>query len=764
MRQLYYSIRTLLRGWGSNLTKIISLTLGLFIGILLFSRVVFELSFDSGYKEADKLCVVNALYTIGGEVKDPVQVVMGPVPQAIYDAFPEGVESATVVSGWYGENTFFKDNIRLRPKMVMADSLFFQTMGIEVISGDPRELTNPEVLFVSQSFAKEAFGGESPIGKTLLYNKNMPMTVKGIYADTPENCSLQHDVVISFATIVKNNWQYAGWNGGDSFQGFVRLKDIDDIDKVNARIDQSIEKHMPYDLASGFGVKYSLQPIREVYAGKEAVHKMILIMSLLAIAILFIASMNYVLISISSLARRAKAVGVHKCSGASNGTVFSMFLWETGIIIFVSLLLVLFIMLNFKDSIEDIASASLTSLFTWNTLWVPLAVIVFLFLAAGVLPGRLFSSIPVTQVFRRYTDRKSGWKRSLLFVQFTGVTFIFGVLCVVLFQYNRIMTKELGYNPDRVATVYQYFEDPESALDRLRLLPMVEGSSVAGDDIASGYGGMPVDNEQGRTMFTARASTCMYDYLSFMGVKIVKGKGFDGDMQAVVNEEFVRRVGTGWADGVIGKKYLDYTIVGVMSDYSVKSFYEKQDPIALVGNYKMNGCYHVRLKEPFDENLRAFNQKVAEMFPTTDVVFKSLRQTLDDQYKSVRRFRDAVVLASISILLIALMGLIGYINDEVQRRSKEIAIRKVNGADAADILRLLSKDIVWIALPAVVLGTVASWFVGARWLDQFAEKIDLNIAWFVLVALIVIAVILLSVIIKAWRVANEDPVNSIKSE
>ena len=762
MRQLYYTIRTLLRGWGTNLTKIISLTLGLFIGILLFSRVVFELSFDSQYKEADKLCVINATYTIGGEVKEPTQTVMGPVPGAIHDAFPEYIESATVVSSWYGENTLFKGNIRLQPKIVMADSLFFHTMGIEVISGAPRELTNPEVVFVSQSFAREAFGGENPIGKTLLYNKNMPMTVKGIYADTPENCSLQHDVVISFATIVKNDWQYTGWDGGDSFQGFIRLKEADGIDEVNARIDAAIEKHMSYEPESGWVLKYSLQPLRQVHAEKEAVHKMILIMSLLAVAVLFIAAMNYVLISISSLARRAKAVGVHKCNGASNGTVFSMFLWETGVIILVSLLLVFLIMLNFREKIEDIASASLTSLFAWNTLWVPLVVILVLFLISGVLPGRLFSLIPVTQVFRRYTDRKSGWKRTLLFVQFAGVTFIFGVLCVVLFQYNRIMTKDLGYNPDRVACVYQYFEDSESALDQLRLLPMVEGASVAEDAIISGYGGQPMQDEQGKTLFTARLSTCTYDYLSFMGVKIVDGKSFDAPMQVVVNEEFARRIG--WADGVVGKRYMDYLIVGVMNDYPVNSFYEKQKPVALIGNYTMNGCYHVRLKAPFDENLRALNQKMTEMFPAADVVFKSLRQALDDQYQSIRRFRDAVVLAFFSILIIALMGLIGYVNDEVQRRSKEISIRKVNGAGTVDILSLLSTDILWTAFPAVVLGAVASYFIGEKWLEQFAEKIDLMVAWFALIALIVIAIILLSVVAKAWRIANENPVNSIKSE
>lgn len=762
MRQLYYAIQTLLRGRSSNVTKVISLTLGLFVGILLFACVAFELSFDSSYKEADNLMCINATYYVKQVKSEPKQVVMGPVPAAIAEAFPEEVESATVICLWYGENTLFKDNVRLQPQMILADSLYFRTMGIEVLSGDPRELTNPEALFVSESFARQTFGGENPIGKTLLYNKTMPMTVKGIYADIPENCSLQHDVVISFATLLKHKWAEVGWGFGDSFQGYIRLKNPADIDKVNSRIDGVIEKYMPFQPESGFGVKYALQPLREIYVSSETVRQMVMIMSLLGMAILFVAAMNYVLISISSLLRRAKMVGVHKCSGASNGNIFSMFLWETGIIITVSLLLVVLLMLYFRTQIEEMASASIESLFAWQTLWVPLVVIALLFVIAGVLPARLFSSIPVTQVFRRYTDRKSGWKRSLLFVQFAGVTFIFGVLCVVLLQYHRVMTKDRGYDPDRVAFVYQYFPDSEIALDHLRHLPMVESASVSGSHITSGYGGMPMNNDQGKMLFQARFATCTYDYMDFMGIKLVQGKKFDTPFQVIVNEEFVRRAG--FPEGVIGKKYIDYPIVGVMNDFPVKDFYRPQDPVALISIYNMNGCYHVRLKEPFEENLQALNKQMTEMYPTADVVFKSLRQTIDKQYVSVRRFRDAVVLASVSILLIALMGLIGYINDEVRRRSKEIAIRKVNGAEALHVLRLFLRDIVWTTLLAVVLGVVGAYFVGTKWLEQFAEQVDLHMGWFILVGVVVIAVILSSVILKAWRIANENPVNSIKSE
>lgn len=764
MRQFYYVIQTLLRGRGSNITKIISLTLGLFVGILLFARVAFEMSFDSNYKEVDKLCVMNAEYYIGGEKGAPMQVVMAPVPAAVRDFFPEEIESATVVSRWWGDNTLFNSNIRMQPRIVLSDSLFFRTMGIEVLKGIPAELANPEVLFVSQSFARRAFGEDDPIGKVLMYNKTIPMIVKGVYADVPENCSLRHDVVISFATIYKNKWAQAAWNCDDSYEGFVRLRHTSDIDKVNARIDQAIEAHMPFKPESGFGIKYSLEPIRNIYIHAETVRKMVMIMSLLGFAILLLASLNYVLISVSSIPRRSKAVGVHKCNGASGTTVFGMFLWETAIILFISLLLVGILMINFREAIENITDASLTALFTWRTMWVPLLVIFLLFMVAGVLPGRMLSGIPVTLLFRRYTDGKKGWKRSLLFVQFAGVTFIFGVLCVVLMQYHRIMTKEMGYDPDRVAFTYYHFPGgTEAGKAALRLLPMVENVSVCTADITSGYGGGLISDENGKRLFTSRFNYVYPDYTEFMKIELKEGRSLRDSTECLVNEEFVRHIN--WPDSPIGHLVQDhFTIVGIMKDFPINSFYERQAPVTFVGWKNVNVCWHVRLKEPFEENLRELNRTLGEMFTGGDIVFKSLPETLEKQYTAVRRFRDAVMLASVSILLIALMGLIGYINDETRRRSKEIAIRKVNGAEAASILRLLSRDIALTAVPAVSLGILAAYFTGKKWLEQFAEQIDLNLGWFVLVALAVMLIILSSVVIKAWNIANQAPVNSIKSE
>ena len=136
---------------------------------------------------------------------------------------------------------------------------------------------------------------------------------------------------------------------------------------------------------------------------------------------IFVAIMNYVApIAIATMSRRAKSIGVHKCSGASAINIFSMFLFETGIVVLMSVIVALFYYFQYQRSDRRFTFGAVISLFTLETLWVPMLIVFVLFIVAGVLQGRLFSRIPVTQVFRRYTDGKKGWKRSLLFVQFMG--------------------------------------------------------------------------------------------------------------------------------------------------------------------------------------------------------------------------------------------------------------------------------------------------------------------------------------------------------
>ena len=174
---------------------------------------------------------------------------------------------------------------------------------------------------------------------------------------------------------------------------------------------------------------------------------------------------------------------------------------------------------------------------------------------------------------------------------------------------------------------------------------------------------------------------------------------------------------------------------------------------------------HVRLKEPFEENYLRLNEEMKKLYPEKTPVFTSYDKELRNRFETIRTFRNSVLIASIAILFITLMGLIGYTNDEVHRRSKEIAIRKVNGAEIKDILNMLCRDIAIIALPSVVMGTILSKFISDAWVSScFEDVLAISPIIYIGVTMVTLAFILGTVIAKSWKIANENPVLSIKNE
>lgn len=779
MRQLYYVIRTLLRGRGANLIKIISLGLGLTMSILLLTRVAFEMSFDTCFRDTDNLYQVYAVWTQNGERSEPETMNIGPVAGAILENFPREVEAATSVCKYTAGDPLFYGSVRFDDSKVMADSLFFQTMGIDVLTGNPRELMQKDVIFLSDRFARRIFADENPIGKTLMLGKEFPLTVKGTYAALPENTTLTgsggsaSEAVISMPTMWTRGIGNYSWNGGDSYFEYIRFRPGANKESVMQRLDAMIAKYLPAEMKEmELGYTAVVKPLRDEYRQSDAVQRMTKIMSLLAFSILFIASLNYVLISISSLTYRAKAVGVHKCNGASGATVFGMFLLETAIIIALALVLMGLLLFNFRDFVEDMLVVRLSSLFALHRVWVPVGTVALLFLIGGVLPGRIFARIPVSQVFRRYTEGKKGWKRPLLFVQFMGVAFIAGLMCVVMAQYDYVVHKDTGYRPERVATSYVNFDNVEAcdfAFTHFQNLPYVEAVSAASNNPSIGLSGETV-NEGGKSLLSTRFISLMDNYPQMMGLTLTSGRMPRDQSEVVVNETFVARMhwGTEAVGRVVGigtsDKESGVTVVGVAKDFHTGSFYTEQQPLAMHHKKNFGGSIHLRLKEPFDENLQKLNADVAATFSDKIMDFTSMEQELRASYNAVRVFRNGTLVAAVTMLFIMLMGVIGYTTDEVRRRSKEIAIRKVNGADSSTILQLLSVDVLYVALPAVIIGTVASGFINDMWMDMFAEKVPVSGTVYVLTAIGILTVIVGCVVWKSWHIANENPVNSIKSE
>ena len=773
MRQIYYSIRTLLRERGSNFIRVLSLSLGLTIGILLFSQIVFELSYENCYPDAERLAMVRARITnlstgeiMGDDGTNYDYTVFAPTATALAESMPEEVEYASGVLPEMEYNIYYEDKLLSDVNYIYVDSCFFQVFGIPLLKGNLKDLIIPGSVFVSERFARETFADEDPVGKILSADKQNTFTIRGVYKDVPENTMLTHDFVVS---IYNNKGGYQagnGWNGNDVFYTFLRLRRESDMDKVNDNIQRVIGKYTETTI-DDWKMDYSIIPLVKRHLDSSDVQKRLVIYGFLGFAIFFVAIMNYMLISIATLSRRAKGVGVHKCSGASSMNIFSMFLAETGILVIFSVLLSFLLIFNAREMIEDLLSVRLSSLFTWGTLWVPLLTILILFVLAGGIPGRLFSRIPVTQVFRRYTDGKKGWKRSLLFVQFTGVSFVLGLLLVTLLQYGHLMNRDMGIDVTGLTEAESWLpkERVEHIKDELRRQPMVEGVTVATHSVLGQYWTRGLMSNDGKRLATLNFNYCHYNYPEVMGIKIIEGTPMKKGGDLLVNEELVRLMR--WTDGAVGKRVNNVagTVVGVFRDIRNESFYAAQSPIILIGTEEQaNHTFDVRLKEPFDENLKRLNEYMEKTFPDVSLHFMSVDHMVKDLYKDVYRFRNSVWITSCFILLIVIMGLIGYVNDETQRRSKEIAIRKVNGAEAFHVLHLLTRDILYVSVLSILIGTAVSYFAGRAWLDQFAEQIELNPLLFIGTALFIQLLIIVCVVLKAWHIANENPVNSIKNE
>lgn len=768
MKQLYYTIQTLLRGRGSNVIKVISLTLGLLVGILLFARVAFELNYDSYYSEPENLCITLRTGISDGIKKEPNIDNYGKLAEAIRENFPDEVEDATVLD-LFSQSPLYHEGKKMEHVILATSkSHVFSTLGIKVLLGDVSQLDRVDVIFISRSLARRLFADANPIGKTINIEIDYPLTVQGVFEDIPENTEFHFDGVYSFDTRSKQyGSERGGWGYDSSYHCMVRFRHPDEREKVEVRMPEMLKKYIHN--YKGQSEEYSFMTPSQYHLQKPESRKIVMILSILGFAILLVAGMNNVLISVSSLAQRAKSVGIHKCNGASDGHIYRMFLYESALLILLSLLFVTVLLFTFKLEIEDLSGASLKALFTWQTLWVPILVSLVLFLVIGLFPGKLFAAIPVTQVFHRFTAHRFVWKRSLLFIQFTGIAFILGLLMVILLQYHQVMTRDMGYKVDNLAVGWSPYREIDKMDGILRGLPIVEEFCNASTIIYGGYMGQPYTDAHGKE-FMGRIEFVDEHYVPVIGLQIIKGRNIQQDKEILINEEMVRQIG--WTDSPIGKNLEDGknnfgTIVGVVKDYVVQSAYMPQAPVALMSNLEWMNVLNKRniiLKEPFGENLAKINTLMKEAFPTVDIVFRSARQEIDKQYQEVRRFRNVVIIASIAILLIALMGLFGFVNDEIQRRSKEIAIRKVNGAEVPDILRLVSGNIFWTALSAVLVGIVFAYIVSNKWLEQFSDRVSVNGGHFLVVIIIILLLIMGSVIGRSWNVANENPVNSIKNE
>lgn len=784
MKNIAYALRYLMKTTGSNIIRIISVTLGLAIGLLVFSYVAFEASFDRFMPDRERIYQIWSNYNVDGLQGNSSQL-YGTIAPAVMEEFPQ-VEAATRYIA-VGDRTIAYDESDFEYRGLFADSLFFDVLDYGVIVGDPRRiLADRSQVMLSESTAKAIFGDRDPIGEviTMKVARDYPLTVAGIFRDIPRNTQIsKFDMIFSFE--LASDFFYTGWRGGDSFQTFIKLRKGSRIEEVEADMDRFIDKYGLRDMMAEWNMTYFFTPLEKSYKTSMEETDLAPIIIAIGLLTLFIAAMNYILVSISLLFKRGKTMAMLKCNGAARRDIFGIFMYETLFILLISVLLSVPIIFSFDGMLTGLADISVADLFTWDRIWAPALVITGMFAFTGIVTSNIFASVPVTIAFRGSFTGQSWWKKILLFIQLTVVTLAVTLLFISLRQFNLLSDGDYGYNKEKLLFTSFVGTPAQQQAIKDELAAMPEVISVgAGDNMPIwGYSGQPAFDENTKELlFSCRYGLMDHNYIPTMEMALVEGRNFtadDGGDKVIVNEEYVRL--RGWPEGTaIGRNIVDengpdptlYTVTGVIKDFwmsyggqilpivyhNSREYFYRED-----ANYR-SGYVMIRVNEVTPETIAGIERKLETFFPGKNTKVESFDYYFQQNISSPKIIRNLTLIASITMLLIALTGLVGYVNDEINRKSKQIAIRKVNGATRSDIIKLIARDAAIITLPAVIAGGVCAYFLGKGMLATFAQKTPLHWWVFVLGALAVAAVVFAVELIRTWKIAGSNPIDMIKTE
>ena len=822
------------------LIKVLSLGIGLAVGIVLIAKVFFELSYDSFYKDIDRVYTINTWISMQGNEKDYGQV-SGAVAVGFMEEVP-GVEVGTRTTFVFNGDTYLdEEGNKLKATLVCADACFFKVFDRPILAGDPvKALGNWGCVMVSRSFAEklidssvaslpqndrgvilsEAKDLSSVIGKQIA-NEDMPglkLTIEGVFEDFPKNGSLDYDILLSMETYGRQSTD--NWNGNDRYKGYVKLMPGVDPNTLADGIRKMQEAHQPIEMieAQGSTFRYFLKPFSKMHTSAPEVKSQVILLSIVAALLILISLLNYILIVISSMVKRSKEVGVRKCYGAESKHIYGMLTKEASIHIFLSLALAVVIIFAGRGIIENLLGVPFATLLVPQSIVAIAALVAFVLIISIVVPAELYQRIPVYAALKNYTENSRNWKLGLLGVQVLINVFLVVMMLIIGRQYQKVSHADTGYDYDNLYYISIFDGDRQAitrAVQTLESLPEVSGVATAYNLPFRGSNGdnvyLPDDK---RELFNiADQYECSDGFYDLMGIQFLEGRAPRDSSEIVVDEKFVSKMAefTDWSDGAVGKQVFItghersrnaersyFTISGVYKSYIIGNltgvdprpsalFYGeignmsswmphvlfKLDSSVAFGSLRMtkrgfrvtgNGrfCHSERSEE--SETLAKVRNALEDALEGREINIVSYEEQMRAAYADSKKMRNTMAIGAVFSMLIALLGLIGFIRDESLRRSKEMAVRKINGATTRDILGAFAKDIMRLSTAAAIIACIGDFFVARGWLEQFAERVTLNPLYFIGGALLVLAIVLGVVVLNCLKIARANPVESLKNE
>jgi putative ABC transport system permease protein len=799
---LKVALRYLLRNKGYTAINVLGLAIGITCCVLIMQFVRSEFSYDRFHGKSDRI------YRLWQQEKFEGQEFINtvtPVSAAtvIQSTYPE-VEATCRI---YGSNPIIKvDNNSFTDDLRMVDSSFFKVFDFELIEGNrANPFPNSSTVLLTKETARKYFGNAPAIGKNIemqLGADKVLFTVGGIVEAAPEASSIQFNLLIPFsnARYLFSERSMRNWFSV-STESYIVLKPGVDAATLEKKFTGMIKQYLGEDYKEG-GFMFHLQPLtgihldNELPAGIEPISnpKYSYILGTIGIIILLVACINFIILSVGRSTTRAMEVGVRKVMGAERQQLVRQFWGEAFLLTLFSVVLGLIGAVILLKPFNQIVQRNLSiSLADPVFLLFCLLMIGLIALIAGIYPAIVLSGFKPVEVLKGKLKMKGNnrMRQGLIVGQFVASIAMIVCTIAVSRQMDFLKNKDLGYNKEQMVVVSTNMARrtglPLAERYRLELLkqPQVKDVSVSIYSFAeTPWVSLGFQDDQ-KVYKLCQYNAVDANFIRTMGLNMQAGRAFSADNpadingSAIVNEAFVKEFGL---TDPVGKELpgaFDQRIIGVVKDFHYMSLHSKIEPLFLtiVADSVLRRTSDINISAPpqprisvrlregnISANIETLKNTWKQVAPDQDFDYRFLDESIAALYRAEQRTSTIVKIASGLSIFIACMGLFGLATLTVVRRTREIGIRKVLGADVSSIVTLLSKDFAKLIVIAAVLAFPLAWWFMNDWLKDFAYRT--TISWWIYVTAGVLALViaLATISFQAIKAALANPVKSLRTE
>lgn len=799
---LKYPVRSILREKSQSVLSTLGLAAAISCSILILLYNKYEISFDRFNKNFDSIARVRT--KMAGDFSymgnDFFAKTPGGLEAALEKDIP-GIERATKLHITSHIVEYNKSLFNERG-FLYADPDFLEIFTFPVISGDPEAIMNePFAIFLTERVARKYFGSENPIGKTFRVNQEFTYTVRGLLRDIPDNSHLSFDFLAGLETYrrVRSNGdsRIEGWSDFD-FYTYLQLSENITIDDINGSMQNLPGKYLD-DKPQFKGLQWIAQPLKSIHLGGNANFepgsnsdvKYLYLISSVGIFILLIAIFNYMNMIAAMSFSRVKEIGMKKVVGNSRAGIILQLVSESVLLSFAGFLLALLVVWFVLPYFADFTDRPLTfrMIFELATFSMIVGLVVIVGALSALSTGfRLSSCKPLDLI--RGVFRSSGGQgrdsrvRSILVVlqYFISIVALVSTL-TILRQLNFIRKKDIGFEKDNIINIFirdpQIKSKPDILISELRKnlnISAVTASSHIPCSISSAgkgfWQGKPEDVNQ--IVYRMGIDT---DFLDFYNLRIVDGRGYSMDFMSdtldsyILNQTAARLMGSGSA---VGKEFgfnpvSQGRVVGVISDFNFQSLNFPVEPLAimLLGNseFRTSDIISVKVNDGRLAEARLFVEDLLkELSPGYINSVSVLDDRIDNMYKNDRRLASMVLFATVLALVLTCLGQYSLSSFTTRKRTREMAIRKVNGAGRNTILRLLAGEVTKLIAIALLFASPLSFFLMSEWLQNFATRIKLGPLVFFMSGLLILLISLAVIGYSMIKLSRVNPAQQIRHE